>query len=68
MSKVHGLEPPTLPALRQARFSKACTLPDTRKAVCNSSFHGKNTQSQILIIWFCILGLNFICCLHLLGC
>jgi len=24
-------------------------------------------QSPITIIWFCSFGLNFICCLHLLG-
>jgi len=34
---------------------------------CEISFHGKRTQCPIAIVFFCSFGLNFICCLHLLG-
>jgi len=29
---------------------------------CDILLHGKRAQSPIPIVWFCSLGLNFICC------
>jgi len=53
-----------LPAPMQAKLSEVYTLTDTCRAV---SLHGNRTQFSNPDCIVLQLGLNFICCLYLLG-
>jgi len=49
----------------ETKLSETCTLPETQWAVLGHLFMAWE-QSQIAIVGFCSLRLNFFCYLHLL--